>query len=147
MWTGQANSRSTMRHCEVSMQHSFFRFFGASDLTLQDFDCQPLEGSDRGLFHRMVLLLFVLVRSWSRKWLVRMGHYHHGFRVVEIVVRFLSATHGARRSDIKNKATTTESRWESWAMRMWLQCHWWCWLAPGMAENFYGRAGIELETR
>ena len=37
------------------MQHSFFRFFGASDLTLQDFDCQPLEGSDRGLFHMMVL--------------------------------------------------------------------------------------------
>lgn len=52
----------------VSIQHSFFRFFGASDLTLQDFDGQPLEGSDRGPFHRMVLLLFVLARSWSRKW-------------------------------------------------------------------------------
>ena len=39
------------------MQHSFVRFFGASDLTLQDFDGQPLEGSDRGPFHRMAFAI------------------------------------------------------------------------------------------
>ena len=123
-----------MRHCEVCP--CSILFFGF--LELQTSHCKILTVS------LWKVVTVVCSTGWFyRKWSVRMGHYHHGFRVVEIVVRFLSATHGARRSDIQNKATTTESRWESWAMRMWLRCHWWCWLAPGMAENFYGRAGIE----